>query len=170
MATDRSVRPVRPPLYRGFESEPADEWREDYGQGGPVRSDEPERDWFFENSAAPPHAEERAPPERQGGARASFGDRLRSNERKAVSYRGCGPKGYRPSDERILEIACERLTEHPRVDASDLTVTVDKGVVTINGEVSSRTMRTMVDEVLSAIYGVVRVQNDARVSARIRPQ
>jgi len=34
------------------EIEPTDEFQPAYGRGGPIRSDEPERDWFFEDSAA----------------------------------------------------------------------------------------------------------------------
>jgi hypothetical protein len=34
------------------EIEPTDEFQPAYGRGGPVRSDEPERDFFFEDGAA----------------------------------------------------------------------------------------------------------------------
>ena len=34
------------------ESETTDEFQPAYGRGGAVRSDEPERDWFFEEGAA----------------------------------------------------------------------------------------------------------------------
>lgn len=174
MATERPRIPSRPHAYRGFESEPSDEWREDYGRGGPVRSDEPERDWFFEHSAAPPPAAESAVSSRRDTAPRAAATGRRSSERvalrKPISYRGRGPKGYRPSDERIQEIVCERLTEHPRVDASDLAVAVDQGVVTISGNLSDLEMKPALDEMLSSIHGVVRVQNDVRILPKLRPR
>jgi hypothetical protein len=36
-----------------FEAETEDTGREAYYRGGPVRSDEPERDWFIENGVQP---------------------------------------------------------------------------------------------------------------------
>src|SRR3954453_14579983 len=45
------------------------------------------------------------------------------------SYRGRGPKNYQRSDERIREDVCERLERDERVDASDLEVNVENGIV-----------------------------------------
>src|SRR6186997_2113807 len=36
-------------------------------------------------------------------------------------HKGKGPKAYRPSDERINDEVCRRLTEHPLIDASFVT-------------------------------------------------
>lgn len=50
-----------------------------------------------------------------------------------TSYRGVGPKGYTRSDERLAEEICERLTDHPRIDASEIDVQVSRGEVTLTG-------------------------------------
>jgi len=39
-------------------------------------------------------------------------------------HAGRGPKGYQRSDERIREDVCDRLTEHPAIDASEIEVEV----------------------------------------------
>src|SRR3954466_10239646 len=62
----------------------------------------------------------------------------RDVEGERPSYRGRGPKNYERSDERIREDVCERLERDDRVDASDLEVTVEGGVVTMAGTVLDR--------------------------------
>src|SRR5256885_12324263 len=49
-------------------------------------------------------------------------------------HHGKGPKAYKRSDERIHDEICERLTQHPLVDASLMDVAVEDGEVTMNGE------------------------------------
>jgi hypothetical protein len=39
-------------------------------------------------------------------------------------HRGCGPRGYVRSPARIYEDLCDRLTENPFIDATDVEVTV----------------------------------------------
>jgi osmotically-inducible protein OsmY len=51
---------------------------------------------------------------------------------------GKGPRGYQRSDERVFEDVCDRLTDDPRVDASDVEVRVENGEVTLTGTVRSR--------------------------------
>src|SRR5262249_30469691 len=41
--------------------------------------------------------------------------------RSAQSYRGRGPKGFARTDERLKEIVCERLTDAPHIDASEIS-------------------------------------------------
>ena len=53
------------------------------------------------------------------------------DEKAAADYRGRGPKGFQRSDERILEEVCERLSEDPQVDASDISVICSAGLVTL---------------------------------------
>src|SRR5256885_12501149 len=50
---------------------------------------------------------------------------------------GRGPKGYRRSDERIREEVMERLTFSPDIDASDVEVEVQDGVVSRSEEHTS---------------------------------
>jgi hypothetical protein len=42
------------------------------------------------------------------------------------AHRGRGPKGYTRPDERIWEEVCDRLTDDPLLDASDMEVKVSK--------------------------------------------
>src|SRR5437762_6676568 len=50
-------------------------------------------------------------------------------------YRGRGPRGYARSPARIYEDLCDRLTENPFIDATDIDVTVAGAEVTLSGAV-----------------------------------
>jgi hypothetical protein len=162
--------PTRPYPPRGFEIEPSDEWREDYGRGGPVRSDEPERDWFFERNAAPSReTRSDAPSASKAATLRRDADRgfvsTSAPTIKPVSYRGLGPKGYTPRDERLYEIICERLTDHPAVDARQVAIAVYQGVVTVSGSVPTRTMKHLLEDAIAGVYGVVEIKNKVKIEA-----
>lgn len=91
---------------------------------------------------------------------ATYGSEL---ERSRPSYRGRGPKNYRRSDERIREDVCERLTDDSRVDASDLEIQVQDGVVTMSGSISDRDMKRRAEDIAESVNGVRDVQNQIRV-------
>jgi len=151
---------------RPFENEPSDEWTPAYGRGGPVRSDEPERDYFFENNAAPPpqavdQDQIRRMSWRAAGVQDYPGGAL--DQLIEASHRGKGPKGYRPSDDRLRERICERLTDDPFIDATDVDVSVANGEATLAGEVDSRRMKFAVEELVSGIHGIASVDNKIRV-------
>lgn len=80
------------------------------------------------------------------------------------SYQGRGPKGYKRSDERIREDVCERLTEDPFIDASNVEVDVRNGEVTLSGTVASRGLKYRAEDLVEAVSGVTHVQNNVRVS------
>lgn len=152
---------------RRFESEPADEWQEAYGHGGPVRSDEPERDYFFESTAAPMQAtgherrERRRMQWRAEGAQDYPGGDL--DEQLAASHRGKGPRGYRPTDERLRERVCERLTDDPFIDATYIDVSVANGEVTLSGSVTTRRMRFAAEDALAGIPGIAAIHNSIQI-------
>jgi BON domain len=153
---------------RRFESEPADEWTAAYGRGGPVRSDEPERDYFFESTAAPqspPQAEEQRRLRRMSWRAAGVQDYPGGalDQLLEASHRGKGPRGYRPSNERLRENICERLTDDPHIDATDIEVSVANGEVTLSGTVETRAMKYGVEELVENIPGVSSVQNTVRL-------
>ena len=81
-------------------------------------------------------------------------------------YAGRGPKGYRRSDERIQEDVCERLTEHPSIDASDIEVTVSAGDVTLMGRVESRAVKHLTEVMVETVSGVKEVHNQLRIAPR----
>jgi hypothetical protein len=80
-------------------------------------------------------------------------------------FRGRGPRGYQRSDERIREDVCERLTDDPQIDASNLEVTVKGGEVTLSGTVNSREDKRRAEECAEDISGVKDVHNGLRISA-----
>ena len=83
--------------------------------------------------------------------------------RREEDHRGRGPKDYKRSDERIRDDANDRLTDDSRVDASNITVSVKEGEVTLNGTVTSREAKRRAEDVVDGISGVKHVQNNLRV-------
>jgi len=81
-------------------------------------------------------------------------------------HRGRGPKGYTRSGERIREDVSDRLTDDPRLDASDIEVAVDGTEVTLNGTVDSRTAKRRAEDHADDITGVTHVQNNLRIRPR----
>lgn len=79
-------------------------------------------------------------------------------------HAGRGPREYQRSDERIREDACDRLTDAGEIDASNVTVNVSNGEVTIEGEVPSRQMKRAAEDCLEDISGVKQVHNHLRVT------
>lgn len=80
-----------------------------------------------------------------------------------LGYRGLGPKGYSRSDERLLEEINERLTLHDDLDASEISVAVEKREVTLNGTVSSREEKRLAEDIAEDVTGIDHVQNNLRV-------
>lgn len=85
--------------------------------------------------------------------------------RRQQDHRGHGPKDYVRSDERIRDDANDKLTDDWRVDASNITVSVKDGEVTLNGTVASREAKRRAEDVVDDISGVKHVQNNLRVQA-----
>lgn len=80
-----------------------------------------------------------------------------------VDLRGLGPRGYRRSDERVREDACELLTDDAQIDASNIDVTVQDGAVTLSGGVNSRAEKRRAEDVIAELPGVKDVHNRLRV-------
>jgi len=76
---------------------------------------------------------------------------------------GRGPKGWKRGDERIMEDVCQRLTDHPGIDASDIEVKVDNGGVTLTGTVDDRRIKRMAEDTAEDVSGVTEVHNQLRV-------
>jgi hypothetical protein len=95
----------------------------------------------------------------EGRPREPFGD----PDRWTGPYAGRGPKGYRRSDERVHEDICERLSEHPSIDASDIEVSVHDGEVTLSGRVESRAIKHLTEAMTETVSGVKEVHNQLRV-------
>ena len=80
------------------------------------------------------------------------------------SYRGLGPRGYIRSDQRIYEDICDRLTENPFIDASDITVTVRDRTVTLAGSVENMLALHQAEEIAYEVAGVADVRNELIVA------
>jgi len=119
------------------------------GYGGGMRGD-------LERHASGPVRGERDRPESLGG-NGYAGDR-----RDAGPHRGRGPKGYRRSDERILEDLHERLTDDSHIDARNIEITVEDGEVTLAGTVASRWEKRHAEILAEEVSGVGHVQNNLR--------
>jgi hypothetical protein len=96
----------------------------------------------------------------------SYGERggiPRWSSQGEQSFRGRGPRDYKRSDDRIREDVCDQLTEDHEVDASNITIRVEKGEVTLEGTVDDRRVKWMAEEIASRCSGVVDVHNRLRV-------
>lgn len=88
------------------------------------------------------------------------GEDFRNDDR---GFSGKGPKGYKRSDERIREDACEALYRNPYIDASDIDVAVKDGQVTLRGTVESRNAKREAESCIENLSGVDDVQNELRL-------
>lgn len=80
------------------------------------------------------------------------------------NYSGIGPRDYKRSDERIREDVCEALYRNSLVDASDITVKVNDGLVILSGTVENRFSKREAENCVENITGVVDVLNEIRLS------
>jgi len=85
---------------------------------------------------------------------------------QARGFRGRGPKNYTRSDERIREDISERLWDADDVDASDVSVEVQDGVVTLRGNVAQRWIKHRIEDIADSCGGVKDIRNEIRVQSR----
>ncbi len=78
-------------------------------------------------------------------------------------YWGKGPKGYRRSDERIREDVCEAIADQGHIDASDVEVVVEDGVVILSGTVGLRHQKRALEMLVETCRGVDEVRNELRL-------
>ena len=85
-------------------------------------------------------------------------------------FAGRGPKGYKRSDEKIIEEACQRLERDGDIDASEIEVTAEDGVIRLRGTVDDRQTKRRAEECVESIYGARDVMNELRVSQQSMQQ
>jgi hypothetical protein len=88
------------------------------------------------------------------------------NEREykeQTNFVGYGPKGYQRSDDRIYEEVCETLMRNPHVDATNIGVKVEKGIVHLSGKVESRHMKKVAELIIEDLPGVQDVRNELTI-------
>jgi osmotically-inducible protein OsmY len=89
------------------------------------------------------------------------GSEARAYDRGA---RGLGPQGYKRADERINDDVHERLTDDPWLDASEISISVSGGEVTLSGTVDNRESKHRAERLVEDISGVNHVQNNLRLA------
>lgn len=72
---------------------------------------------------------------------------------------GKGPKNFRRSDERVYEDVCDALTHSTHVDATDIVVRVEDGVVELSGVAQERMQKYIAEDLVLDIPGVQEVRN-----------
>lgn len=77
---------------------------------------------------------------------------------------GRGPKSYTRSDARIEEDVNEMLTRDPELDASDIEVRVNSGVVELTGTVSDRWAKRRAYDDAELCSGVREVRSTLKVA------
>jgi osmotically-inducible protein OsmY len=92
------------------------------------------------------------------------------SSRRGRGFAGKGPKGYTRADDRIREEVSDALMADDDLDASEVTVNVSGGEVTLSGTVDSREAKRMAEELAERVQGVQNVQNSLRVQANGSPQ
>jgi hypothetical protein len=80
-------------------------------------------------------------------------------------HTGRGPKGYKRSDQQIVEDASQRLERDGHVDATEIEVTAEDGVIRLRGTVADRASKRRAEECVESVYGARDVMNELRVSA-----
>jgi hypothetical protein len=81
-------------------------------------------------------------------------------------FRGMGPRGYKRSDERLAEDINEQLTDDAHIDASDVSVDVKDGVVTLSGQVSERRAKHHIEDLVERCHGVQDIRNQISVKRK----
>jgi hypothetical protein len=79
-------------------------------------------------------------------------------------HTGRGPKGYKRADPQLVEEASLRLERNGQVDATDIEVSAEDGVIRLRGTVADRSMKRRAEECVESVYGARDVMNELRVA------
>ena len=162
-------RPYQRAGFRGEQQRSHGEFRE---QGRSASSEWRPEDYSQERQGYGRQYEEQSfaqpyPPGFQG----DFGSSQRASQYRpgreeyftSGSHRGKGPKGYTRSDDRLKELICERLTDDPSIDASEISLEVTSQIVKLTGTVDDRRTKYEVEELIERCGGVKDIDNQLRV-------
>lgn len=94
------------------------------------------------------------------GGRSAVG---RSAARHGSPQHGRGDGGQSYADNRITDAIIRRLREDPQIDASQILVMVDGGVVTLSGDVPDAPTRQRAESLVTAIRETRKVHNRLHV-------
>jgi osmotically-inducible protein OsmY len=93
-----------------------------------------------------------------------YGGQSYGSSYQGRGFAGRGPKGYQRSDDRVKEQLSDRLMDDDDIDASEISIEVKNGEVTLTGTVGSREEKRAAEEIAEQSPGVREVQNLLRVS------
>lgn len=82
---------------------------------------------------------------------------LRPDLHPERNFAGRGPKGWKRTDERIREEVCMALENSHEVDASHMEVQVEDGCVYLKGNIASKGMQRVAEDLVGSVPGVVDV-------------
>jgi hypothetical protein len=80
-------------------------------------------------------------------------------DRPQGPYRGGGPRGYVRSPARIYEDLCDRLTDNPFIDASDIEVTISGTEAILSGTVPNTIALRQAQAIAEEVAGISHVHN-----------
>ena len=146
--------PDNPELYNGMPSATNRGWGEDRSDGA--------YSYGYEGQGG--YGESQGMHAQSGHARggSEFGGKA-FREREAGGFRGRGPQGYVRPDERIRDDIIDRLTDDDDIDASQILLMIEDGVVTLTGNVPERGMKHRAEDIAAEASGVRDVRNEIRV-------
>ena len=130
--------------------------RDLYSDSGASRH---ETDWQSGNAGRGMQSVYSSPGTRTWSGRPEYG-----GMRGRTGFAGRGPKDYQRSDERIREEICDRMTDDDSLDATELTIQVKQGEVSLAGSVASRDQKRRAEDLAESISGVREVTNNIRIA------
>lgn len=89
-----------------------------------------------------------------------------ARQQQGGTNKGKGPRSYKRTDSRILEQINERLCDNAYLDASEMEVAVENGVVFLTGVVKSREDKRLAEEIAEEVTGVENVENRLHITLR----
>jgi hypothetical protein len=147
---------------------PGQRWSSGYGDNesvGPASREMPGRG-FSGNDFGPPMVDGRVSGYGSHGSDMGMGA---PPEDRGPHY-GKGPKGYKRSDERIREDVCEVIANQGHIDATDVEVKVENGIVTLTGTVGQRQQKRALEHMIEHTRGVEDIHNQVRLRAERAPE
>jgi osmotically-inducible protein OsmY len=93
------------------------------------------------------------------GMRSSDYSHSNDHDHDKRNFSGIGPKGYKRKDESVKDEASELLCWSPEVDASEIELNVQNGVISLSGFVDSRHAKRLAEDLLEKIIGVKDIDN-----------
>lgn len=85
--------------------------------------------------------------------------------KRPARHSGKGPAGYHRPDARIAEDVNDALMVNDDVDAAGISVSVNSGVVTLSGYASTRSEKSLAEDLAEVVPGVTDVKNELRIGA-----